>query len=282
MNPKNKVLKVGCYGAKGSFTYDAMEQQFGQVPREESYFPLFTDVIRAVKDGTIDYGVVPIENSSTGGITEVYDLIQRHDCAVVGEQIVKVEQNLLGLPGATLEDIDTVYSHPQGFAQCRPFFLEHRDWKQVPYFSTSRSAERVAQDGKKNQAAVASRTAARLYGLDVLAENIFFNNSNYTRFFIIAAEPEIRPESDKITLVISVKHEPGALYHVLGYFFYGGMNMTHLESRPMEGKPFEYFFHIDVMGSLKDPANAQTLRGLQGMCTYFKILGNYPSYRRQP
>ena len=152
MNPKNKVLKVGCYGAKGSFTYDAMEQQFGQVPREESYFPLFTDVIRAVKDGTIDYGVVPIENSSTGGITEVYDLIQRHDCAVVGEQIVKVEQNLLGLPGATLEDIDTVYSHPQGFAQCRPFFLEHRDWKQVPYFSTSRSAERVAQDGKKNQA----------------------------------------------------------------------------------------------------------------------------------
>ena len=126
MNPKNKVLKVGCYGAKGSFTYDAMEQQFGQVPREESYFPLFTDVIRAVKDGTIDYGVVPIENSSTGGITEVYDLIQRHDCAVVGEQIVKVEQNLLGLPGAKLEDIDTVYSHPQGFAQCRPFFLEHR------------------------------------------------------------------------------------------------------------------------------------------------------------
>lgn len=135
----------------------------------------------------------------------------------------------------------------------------------------------MAQDGRKNQAAVASRTAARLYGLTVLAENIFFNASNYTRFFIIGPKMEIKPEADKITLVISVRHEPGALYHVLGYFFYGGMNMTHLESRPMEGRPFEYFFHIDVMGRLEDPSNAQTLRGLKSMCTYFKILGNYPA-----
>ena len=274
------TLKVGCYGAKGSYTYAAMEQQFGSKEREESYFPLFEDVVKAVKDGTIDYGVLPIENSSTGGITEVYDLIQKYDCAVVGEQLVKIEHNLLGIPGATLDDIDTVYSHPQGFRQCRPFFNEHRDWTLEPYFSTSRSAERVAEDGRKNQAAVASRTAARLYGLSVLAENIYFNQSNYTRFFIIAPKMEITEDADKITLVISVKHEPGALYHVLGYFFYGGMNMTHLESRPMEGHPFEYFFHIDVKGRIHDPSNAQTLHGLASMCTYFKILGNYPSCKR--
>lgn len=272
-----RTLKVGCYGAKGSYTYEAMEQQFAGREREESYFPLFEDVVKAVKDGSIDYGVVPIENSSTGGITEVYDLIQKYDCAVVGEQLVKIEHNLLGIPGATLDDIDTVYSHPQGFRQCRPFFNEHRDWTLEPYFSTSRSAERVAEDGKKNQAAVASRTAARLYGLSVLAENIYFNASNYTRFFIIAPKMEIAEDADKITLVISVKHEPGALYHVLGYFFYGGMNMTHLESRPMEGRPFEYFFHIDVKGRIYDPSNAQTLHGLASMCTYFKVLGNYPS-----
>lgn len=274
------TLKVGCYGAKGSYTYKAMEQQFGSKEREESYFPLFEDVVKAVKDGTIDYGVLPIENSSTGGITEVYDLIQKYDCSVVGEQLVKIEHNLLGIPGATLDDIDTVYSHPQGFRQCRPFFNEHRDWTLEPYFSTSRSAERVAEDGRKNQAAVASRTAARLYGLSVLAENIYFNQSNYTRFFIIAPKMEITEDADKITLVISVKHEPGALYHVLGYFFYGGMNMTHLESRPMEGHPFEYFFHIDVKGRIHDPSNAQTLYGLASMCTYFKILGNYPSCKR--
>ena len=98
------TLKVGCYGAKGSYTYEAMEQQFGSKEREESYFPLFEDVVKAVKDGTIDYGVLPIENSSTGGITEVYDLIQKYDCAVVGEQLVKIEHNLLGIPGATLDD----------------------------------------------------------------------------------------------------------------------------------------------------------------------------------
>ena len=206
-----RTLKVGCYGAKGSYTYEAMEQQFAGREREGSYFPLFEDVVKAVKDGSIDYGVVPIENSSTGGITEVYDLIQKYDCAVVGEQLVKIEHNLLGIPGATLDDIDTVYSHPQGFRQCRPFFNEHRDWTLEPYFSTSRSAERVAEDGKKNQAAVASRTAARLYGLSVLAENIYFNASNYTRFFIIAPKMEIAEDADKITLVISVKHEPGAL-----------------------------------------------------------------------
>ncbi len=274
-----KKLRVGCYGAKGSYTYDAMERQFGQREREESYFSLFEDVTKAVAEGTIDYGVVPIENSSTGGITEVYDLIRKYGCAVVGEQLVKIEHHLLALPGVSQEEIDTVYSHPQGFAQCRPFLNEHREWKLKPYFSTSRSAERVAQDGLRNQAAVASRTAARLYGLSVIAENIYFNASNYTRFFIIAPKMEIKADSDKITLVISVPHEPGALYHVLGYFFYGGMNMTHLESRPMEEKPFEYFFHIDVMGRLEDPANAQTLRGLRSMCTYFKVLGNYPSFR---
>ena len=97
-------------------------------------------------------------------------------------------------------------------------------------------------------------------------------------FFIIGPAMEIADDADKITLVLSVRHEPGALYHVLGYFFYGGMNMTHLESRPIKGKPFEYFFHIDVTGRLKDPANAQTLKGIESMSTYFKILGNYPSY----
>ena len=181
------TLKVGCYGAKGSYTYEAMEQQFAGKEREESYFPLFEDVVKAVKDGTY---------------------------------------------------------------------------------------------GSTNPAALASRPAARLSGLSVHAENNYINQSNYTRFFIIGPKMEITEDADKITLVISVKHEPGALYHVLGYFFYGGMNMTHLESRPMEGHPFEYFFHIDVKGRIHDPSNAQTLHGLASMCTYFKILGNYPSCKK--
>lgn len=274
----NKKLRVACYGARGAYTYEAMEKQFGNREKEVIFCPLFGDVVKAVREGQADYGVVPMENSSTGGITEVYDLIQHYDCAIVGEQMVKIEHVLLGVPGATLDDIDTVYSHPQGFAQCREFFMEKRNWKQQPYFSTAQSAEKVARERKKNQAAVASRTAGRLYGLQVLKDTIAFNSSNYTRFFIIGPAMEIADDADKITLVLSVRHEPGALYHVLGYFFYGGMNMTHLESRPIKGKPFEYFFHIDVTGRLKDPANAQTLKGIESMSTYFKILGNYPSY----
>lgn len=129
-----KRIRVGCYGAKGSYTYEAMERHFGEREREEIYFPLFEDVTKAVAGRMIDYGVVPIENSSTGGIKEVYDLIRSCGCAVVGEELVKIEHHLLGLPEAKQEDIDTVYSHPQGFAQCRPFFNEHRDWKLKPYF----------------------------------------------------------------------------------------------------------------------------------------------------
>ena len=144
-----KRIRVGCYGAKGSYTYEAMERHFGKWEREEIYFPLFEDVTKAVAGGMIDYGVVPIENSSTGGITEVYDLIRGYGCAIVGEELVKIEHHLLGLPGAEMEDIDTVYSHPQGFAQCRPFFNEHRDWKLKPYFSTSQSAERVSKAGRR-------------------------------------------------------------------------------------------------------------------------------------
>ena len=274
----NKKLRVACYGARGAYTYEAMEKQFGNREKEVIFCPLFEDVVKAVREGQADYGVVPMENSSTGGITEVYDLIQHYDCAIVGEQMVKIEHVLLGVPGATLDDIDTVYSHPQGFAQCREFFMEKRNWKQQPYFSTAQSAEKVAREGKKNQAAVASRTAGRLYGLQVLKDTIAFNSSNYTRFFIIGPAMEIADDADKITLVLSVRHEPGALYHVLGYFFYGGMNMTHLESRPIKGKPFEYFFHIDVMGKLRNPANAQTLRGIESISTYLKTFGIYLLY----
>lgn len=118
-----------------------------------------------------------------------------------------------------------------------------------------------------------------MYGLDVLAESINDNRQNYTRFFIITSDREEVPGADKITLVLTTQHRPGALYHVLGYFFYNGMNMTHLESRPLKGRPFEYFFHIDVMGNLSDPATARVLRNLAENCNYFKILGNYVSDR---
>lgn len=273
-------ISISCFGVPASYSDQAMQSYFDRQAITPAYRDHFEDVMEDVAEGRARYGVVPIENSSTGGITEVYDLIRKYGCAVVGEKCIKIEHHLLALPGAKLENIKTVYSHPQGFAQCRDFFRQHPGMVKEPYFSTSKSAEKVAEDGRLDQAAVASRLAGELYGLDILAADICSNKTNFTRFFIIAKDQEISPDADTITLVIAVRHEPGALYHVLGYFFYGGMNMTHLESRPMEGRPFEYFFHIDVTGRLDDPAVAHTLQGLASMCTYFKVLGNYAHDRR--
>jgi chorismate mutase/prephenate dehydratase len=270
-------IAVGCYGAPGSYSSEAMIQYFDKRPIEPTYYDRFEDEIRAVAEGRIRYGIIPIENSSTGGITEVYDLIRRYDCCIVGEKCIKIEHHLLALPGTKLEDIKVVYSHPQGFAQCHDFFREHPEWVQTPYFSTSQSAERVQKEGNHQAAAVANSMAAELYGLQILVPHIYTNSFNYTRFFVVAAHMEEQEKRDKITVVLTTKHEPGALYHVLGHFFYNGMNMTHLESRPMEGHPFEYFFHIDVTGSLADPGVVKTLDDLAKNCTYFKILGNYPA-----
>ncbi|MCI1821099.1 MAG: prephenate dehydratase [Megasphaera sp.] len=270
-------IPVGCYGAPGSYSSEAMMTYFKNQPITTTYYNHFEDEIRAVAAKKIQYGVIPIENSSTGSITEVYDLIRRNNCFIVGEQCIKIDHHLLALPGTRLEDIRIVYSHPQGFAQCRDFFRKHTDWIQCPYFSTSQSAERVQKEGNRTTAAVANSMAAALYGLQIVVPHIYTNSFNYTRFFIIAPQMNQADNRDKITLVLTTKHEPGALYHVLGHFFYNGMNMTHLESRPMEGHPFEYFFHIDVMGSLTDPGVVKTLDDLARNCTYFKILGNYPS-----
>ena len=277
-NTERNAMPVGCFGLAGSYTYEAMQAYFAGQAIQPVYGSHFEDVIQAVVTREVRYGVVPIENSSTGGITDVYDLIHRYDCHIVGEKYVKIEHNLLGLPGAALQDIEEIYSHPQGLSQCRNY-LKYHDWKLHPYFSTSQSAEKIRDEQDVRLGAIANKTAADMYGLQVLASHINDNTMNYTRFFIVSADAEESDEMDKITLVLTTQHKPGALYHVLGHFFYNAMNMTHLESRPIKGRPFEYFFHIDVMGNLRNPVTARVLNNLAQHCNYFKILGNYISDR---
>lgn len=277
MTEINKLMPIACFGVAGSYTYEAMMAYFKDQDIEPHYASQFEDVVQAVARREVRYGVLPIENSSTGGITDVYDLIHRYDCYVAGEKYVRIEHNLLGLPQAEISDIHEVYSHPQGIAQCREYLKGHTDWLLHPYFSTSQSAEMVHKSGDVHIGAIANATSAELYGLKILARHINDNTTNYTRFFIISAEMEESPDMDKITLVLTTKHKPGALYHVLGHFFYNAMNMTHLESRPIKGRPFEYFFHIDVMGNMRNPATSIVIHNLAEHCNYFKILGNYPS-----
>ena len=278
---KTKTLKIGCFGVAGSFTHQALEEYFSGRDYERQHFTQFEEIVSAVSAGQLDYGVLPIENSSTGGITEVYDLLRKYDCSIVGERCVKIEQNLLACEGATLSSITKVYSHPQGLAQSKEFFKDHHNMQPVPYFSTSKSAETVAQQQNITLGAVAGKKAAELYGLKILAANINFNSNNITRFVIIAKNPESITGADIITLVVAVKHEAGSLYKMLGYFYHNGLNLMNLESRPMDGKSWEYFFHIDVTGNLADPLVRDALEGVTQNCTYCKILGNYCADNRK-
>lgn len=272
-----QTIPVGYQGVPGAYSHLALRQYFAGRPVEARNYMLFEDVINAVMKGEIRYGVLPIENSSTGGITEVYDLVRRYGAFIVGEKIVKVEHCLLAWPGAKLEDIREVYSHPQGFSQCRTFFKEHPAMRQFNYFNTAKAAELVAEKKTGYMAAVAGAQAAEQYGLAILARGINTNQSNYTRFIVISRERELVPEADKITLIVSLKHQPGSLYRVLSHFARYQINMTNIESRPIPGRPWEYYFHMNITGHLTDPAVRQALADLPEDTTECKILGNYPA-----
>ena len=269
-----QTIPVGYQGVPGAYSHLALRQYFAGRPVEARNYMLFEDVINAVMKGEIRYGVLPIENSSTGGITEVYDLVRRYGAFIVGEKIVKVEHCLLAWPGAKLEDIREVYSHPQGFSQCRTFFKEHPAMRQFNYFNTAKAAELVAEKKTGYMAAVAGAQAAEQYGLAILARGINTNQSNYTRFIVISRERELVPEADKITLIVSLKHQPGSLYRVLSHFARYQINMTNIESRPIPGRPWEYYFHMDITGHL---TVRQALADLPEDTTECKILGNYPA-----
>ncbi len=279
--PADRTLEIACFGPAGSFTHQALGEYFSEHQYNRHHFNTFEEVIASVNSGGMDYAVLPLENSSTGGITEVYDLLRQYDCSIVGEQCVKIEQNLLGCEGATLQSIKTVYSHPQGLKQCKDFFHDYPQMEQVPYFSTSKSAEEVAQKQDVTLGAIAGKQAAELYNLKIIAPAINSNSNNYTRFVIIAKKPEIVPDANKITLIVAVKHETGSLYKMLASFYHMGLNMMNLESRPIVGKTWEYFFYIDVTGNLADPLVQDVLDEIKAKTTYCKILGNYRAYERK-
>ena len=201
--------------------------------------------------------------------------MRRCGASIVGEKIVKVEHCLLGLPGAKLEDITEVYSHPQGFSQCQAFFKAHPAMQQFNYFNTAKAAEMVARKKDIHKAAVAGAQAAGPYSLTILARGINTNQSNYTRFIIISRQQELAADADKITLIVSLKHQPGSLYRVLSHFARYQINMTNIESRPIPGRPWEYYFHMDITGHLTDQAVQNALADLPEDTTDCKILGNY-------
>ena len=235
----------------------------------------FDDVFKAVAQGDADYAVVPIENSSTGAIRQVYELLGEYQFYVVGENTVKVEHCLIAPHGASLDTITHVYSHEQGFFQSEEYLAEHDAWRRHAVLNTAAAAQMVASCGARDKAAVCSRRAAQLYGLEVLQEGINTSKENYTRFFVVSKYMEIREGSDKISLMFTLPHESGTLNSILGILAVHQMNMLRLESRPMPGKGWEYRFFVDVEGSLRDEELDSVLFEVLENTLTLRILGNY-------
>lgn len=237
--------------------------------------PTFQSVMEAVEQGEADYGVLPIENSSTGGITANYDLLLNYSNCIVGQYVNRIEQCLLALPGVSMEELRTVYSHPQGLLQCSGFLKEHPELDQIEFSNTATAAKKVAEDGERSQAAIAAKRAAKEYGLQVLREGIQQEKNNSTRFIVIGREPIYLADSNKIALCIELSHECGSLYRILSHFLFNGLNMTQIESRPMKGKNWEYRFFIDIEGNLEDPSVQNALRGIKEEAKSVRVLGNF-------
>lgn len=251
-----------------------MYQYFG---KEVNNFHVatFREAMEAIEEGAADYAVLPIENSSAGIVSENYDMLVEFENYIVGEQIIKIDHTLLGLPGSSLENIEKVYSHPQGLMQCSKYLDEHRSWERISMPNTAIAAEKVSRDKDSKQAAIASAYAGNCFGLEVLAENISFSSANSTRFIIVTNQRIFLKDSKKISICFEVPHQSGSLYHMLSHFIYNNLNMTKIESRPIEDRSWEYRFFIDFEGNLADGAVKNALRGLRDESRNMKILGNY-------
>lgn len=269
-----KKLTVVFQGVEGAYSQQAMQQFF---PGEYDSFHVETwrDAMEAIQKKQADFAVLPLENSSAGIVSENYDLLAEYDAYIVGEQILKIDHALLGLPEANLLEINTVYSHPQALMQCGKYLEEHRNWEKISLKNTAMSAQKVKNDNDPTQVAIASAITAELYGLKVLDEKIQDNQTNCTRFVIVSGEPIYQKDASRIALCFELPHTVGSLYHTLSHFIYNNINMTNIQSRPKPDKNWEYRFFIDVEGTLEDEGIRNAMRGLEEETSFMKILGTY-------
>lgn len=261
-------------GLEGAYSQEATELFFGR-DCDSFHVSSWKDAMEAIKNKEADYAVLPIENSSAGIVSENYDLLEEYDNYIVGEQIVKINHVLLGLEDADERDITSVYSHKQSIMQCSDFLEKHPGWEKISLSNNAVAARKVKEDGLIHQAAIASEKNAEIYGLKVLRKSIQNNVNNSTRFIIVTNKKIYTKDADRISICFEINHESGALYHALSHFIYNGINMTNIQSRPLQNKNWEYRFFIDFEGNFNDNAVMNALRGLREETISFRILGTY-------
>ena len=266
---------VACPGAEGGYSQQAAVA-FVKFP-SLFYFRDFESVFTAVEEGMCEYGVLPIENSTAGSVTQVYDLMAKHDFKIAKALKLRIRHVLLAPKGVKLADVKEIASHPQAIAQCAEFLKAHQGVRTVPASNTAAAAAELAKSGRKDAAVIASRECAELYGLDILADDISDTTSNFTRFILISKRLEIYPDANKLSIIMNLGHRAGALADVLIRFAAAGVNLTKLESRPVPGSDFEFSFVFDVEASPRDPAVVRLLSGFASDSSIerFAFLGAY-------
>lgn len=269
-----KEARIVFQGTDGSYSQAAMKAYFGE--RTNSFHvETFRDAMEAIEDGAADFAVLPIENSSAGAVSEVYDLLVEFENYIVGEVVIPIEHALCAIAGADMEEITHVYSHPQALMQSARFLYEHRSWQQISVANTAVAAKRILEEQDRTKAAICSEHAASIYGLEILKRHINYSEDNSTRFIIVTNQKIFCRDADKISICFEVAHKSGSLYHILSHFIYNDLNMTKIESRPIEGRTWEYRFFVDFEGNMADGAVKNAVRGLREEARNLKILGNY-------
>ena len=269
--PKQAV--VACQGVEGAYSQQACDKLFS-LPNI-MYFKRFEGVFQAIESGMCRYGMLPIENSSHGSVTEVYDLMRKHRFSIVRSVRLKIDHRLLSNGEINPAEIREIVSHEQAIGQCSEFLKGLKDVKITVCENTATAAQMVAQSGRTDIAAISSPACAALYGLTVLKENISNSDSNFTRFICIAKDLEIYPGANKMGLMLNVQHKPGALYNMIAKFSALGLNLTKLESRPIAGTDFEFMFYFDLDASVYDEAALSLLSELDAGPEQFTFLGSY-------
>jgi prephenate dehydratase len=261
-------------GGIGTFSHKACTQYFG---RKVAEMPMssFKEIFEAVKGGSVDFGVVPLENSLTGSIHENYDLLLDYDLKIVGEITLRIIYHLIGQPGTKIETITRVFGPPQAFQQCRLFLERHDMWEMVSVNNTTKAITAINKEANPTDAAIAGKEAAEIHGLEIIEEGIETNPRNYTRFVVIGPEQVEKGSRRKSSLIFSTANQPGALFEALKIFSDNGINLVKLESRPIHGQPWEYMFYADLESDVESESFKPILDALEKKTDYLKILGSY-------
>lgn len=268
-------IKAGYAGIPGSFGESALIRFFGEPQVPYSHYSGFSAVCEAVQSGELDYGILPVENTTTGAIKEVYDLIREKDLFITGEVCLPVVHHLIGIAGAEPGNLREVYSHSQGLEQCSTYLSGLKDARLIPMKNTAFSVRHVAEKKDPTLGAIGGEQAARIYGLQILAPAIQNSTTNTTRFVVLTKNQLVSEDADSTSLVLTARHAAGALYDILGCFAKEKVNLFRIESRPVPDRPWEYFMYIDAEGSIRNPQVKDALAAVKEQCTYFKFLGSY-------